>query len=106
VSAPRRVTVDCLWCGRPFQRSRFTGGHGTPRRFCTRPCILAAVGLPADFDPAVLELDWHGRGPRGGRSYDLSEITPAAERAIRAVLDAVARRASGRDTAAGRQKVT
>lgn len=59
--APRR----CPLCQEPLpaaRQKRVAGGKAigavSAYTYCSRRCTLLAVGLPADFDPAV--VGWHG----------------------------------------------
>lgn len=79
----------CRWCQTPIPASRRLGF-----RSCSRACTLAALGLPPDFDPAVLDVAVVGHGRGNGKpghvayDYVLQPDTPAIEATIRALLDA------------------
>ena len=61
----------CAHCGGPIPKERTSD-------CCSRTCLLLSVGLPADFNPAWLDIN------TSQKAY-----SPAVEAEIRATLDAV-----------------
>lgn len=47
-------TRECPVCGGPVV-SHINSTDAHPRTYCKRECILEAVGLPQDFDPALFK---------------------------------------------------